>query len=264
MSGDLVIILRSYLISWVFQLMAWPFLSTWFKHLPDRGWAMGRIFGSLAVAIIVWELSYLNLPVNTNVGVGVVGAVMLGAAFWQRKQQGAMSKEEFKKIIHFVAVEEYFFLVVFGMMALTRGFAPELNSLEKFMDFGFIKRYLMSPTLPAEDMWMAGLPINYYSFGHFWMSIVIRVLSVEPSVGYNLSLGFIFGSSVSLVFLLTMLLLEKVSHKAKLFGGLAATLAVCVGGNSHYWWYLISHHSIKGYWYADATRFIHNTIHETP
>lgn len=47
-------------------------------------------------------------------------------------------------------------------------------------------------------------------------------------------------------------------------GGLIGSLLVIIGGNTHTLWYFIKNHNWKGYWYADATRFIENTIHEFP
>jgi len=47
-------------------------------------------------------------------------------------------------------------------------------------------------------------------------------------------------------------------------GGLMGSLLTCLGGNSHILWYLVKNKGFAGYWYADATRFIENTIHEFP
>jgi len=163
-----------------------------------------------------------------------------------------------------IAIEEYLFLVGFGIMAIFRAHAPNLDSLEKFMDFGFLKQYLVSPTLPAMDMWQAGNIINYYSFGHFWGSILVRIWGVAPAVGYNLILAFIFGTGMSLTFLVCVMLLGKKNSRTATFGGLIGALAVMVAGNSHSIWYLLKNNSLSNYWYAEATRFIHNTIHEFP
>ncbi|KKS30833.1 MAG: hypothetical protein UU92_C0018G0002 [candidate division WWE3 bacterium GW2011_GWA1_42_12] len=160
-----------------------------------------------------------------------------------------MPKTDFRETLRFIVMEEYLFLVGFWLMAWVRGFAPEIRTLEKFMDYGFIRRYLMSPTLPAEDMWMAGQSINYYSFGHFWASVVIRFFRVEPAYGYNLVLALIAGLTSSMSFMVASNL-TAAKEKARIIGGLVGSLAVTIGGNTHTVWYLLSHLGLEGYWYA--------------
>jgi len=65
-----------------------------------------------------------------------------------------------------------------------------------------LKKYLVSDVLPAKDIWWAGKSINYYSFGHFMASILVRLWGVGlEKGGYNLVLAFILGLSLSLLFL---------------------------------------------------------------
>ena len=59
--------------------------------------------------------------------------------------------------------------------------------------------------------------------------------------------------------------LKKMAGDWKLImGGVLGSLLVCLGGNTHTLWYFIKNKGLDGYWYADATRFIENTIHEFP
>lgn len=261
--SDISIIGKVYLISLVWQLISWPFISWFFKDLADKGWAMGRLVTTLIVSLVIWQLAIFGLPVNTNWGVLLLTAVMLVGAAVMYKKRGLIKKAELIKAAKYISLEEYLFIV--GLVALTviRGFMPDIHNLEKFMDFGFVNRYLLSSGLPAEDMWYAGGQINYYSFGHFWASILIRFLSVNPAIGYNLVLAIILGFGLMLAFSVASNLIHG-KDEGKIIGGLVAALAVCVGGNSHTIWYFLNHLSFKGYWYAEATRFIYNTIHEFP
>ncbi len=154
--------------------------------------------------------------------------------------------------------EEIIFLITYFSFALVRGFAPDILGLEKYMDFGFINSYLHSPTLPAPDMWFAGKSINYYSFGHFWASNVIRTWGISPAIGYNLMLAFLFAIS----FLISFSIIYNLG--LPWIAGVFGAILVVVGGNTHTIWSLLAKHTLNGYWYADATRFIHNTIHEFP
>jgi len=261
--ADIQTIFGCYLISLVWAIVAWPFVSRVFYNLPDKGWALGRILFTLIAALVVWNLSLFGLRMNTDEGLLLVSAVMMGLSVVAYKKRMREDNADFYTSLKYIFIEEYLFIIGFFLMALVRGFAPEIRSLEKFMDYGFVRRYMMSPTLPAEDMWLAGEQINYYSFGHFWASIVIRFFRVEVSYGYNLVLALIAGLTLSTSFMVASNLIMA-KEKARMIGGLVASLAVSVAGNSHAIWYFLNHLGMQGYWYADATRFIYNTIHEFP
>ena len=263
-SVDLTTILKTYIISLGLQFLIWPLIKKYFSKLPDQGWALGRVLITLMAALLIWQLSYLGIAENNNGKLFAILALFGLLSLWQIITHGVKAFTVAKTTAKIIAIEEYLFLVGFGVMALIRAHAPSLDSLEKFMDFGFLKQYLLSPTLPAPDMWQAGQTINYYSFGHFWASIWLRIWGVAPAVGYNLMLAFIFGTSMSLVFLVCVTLAGNKSSKAATFGGIIGALGVMVAGNSHVIWYLIKNRSLDNYWYAEATRFIHNTIHEFP
>jgi len=266
MTSDLVIIFQVYLISFGLQLIAWPWLFKFGKKLADYGWASGRVAVSLTTALIIWFFGHLKAAVNNDFG---IATALLVIVFLTWKVLGKEIKPAFKilrKIGAFVLVEEILFAVGLFIYAIVRGYQPDILGLEKFMDFGFIKSYLASATLPTADMWWAGGAINYYSFGQFWASILIRIWGVAPSVGYNLMLAFILASTLSLAFSVVVnLFAEKELSRSKMtMAGLVGAVLVTLGGNSQTIWYFLTKGTLTGYWYADATRFIPNTIHEFP
>ncbi len=263
-SADLLIIFKTYLVSLGLQFLIWPIIKKVFSKLPDEGWALGRVMITLICALVIWQLSYLGFTENNNGKIYAILTLVGLSSLWIVYTNGIKSFFVSKATAKIIAIEEYLFLVGLGVMAIFRAHAPNLDSLEKFMDFGFLKQYLVSPTLPAMDMWQAGQTINYYSFGHFFASVLVRIWGVTPAVGYNLVLAFIFGTGMSLVFLICLMLLAKKNSRAATFGGLVGALAVMVAGNSHSIWYLLKNGNLTNYWYAEATRFIHNTIHEFP
>lgn len=265
MTSDLLIIFQTYFILWGFQLLVWPWLFRYGSKLADHGWAAGRTLGALFVSLLIWFLAHARLPVNTDAGVFFGLLVLTGATWLFQKKNIRPALASLSKIGWVVAAEEILFALGYFIYALVRGYQPEILGLEKFMDFGFIKSYLTSPTLPAKDMWWAGGSINYYSFGHFWASILTRVLGVVPEVSYNLVLAFIMATGLSLVFsLIVNLGGEKIAKRKAIAGGMLGALLVMLGGNSHTAWSLIAKGTLTDYWYADATRFIYNTIHEFP
>ena len=263
MLRDLAVVAQVYLILFGLQLLAWPWVYKLFHQLMDRGWATGRVLITIGLATIVWWLGHLKIPANTTAGVSLILLVIISLT-WLRLHK------EIKKALVFlrhhwklIALEESLFLIGLIGFAWVRAHQPDIFGLEKFMDYGFIKSYLNSPTLPAMDMWLAGKTINYYSFGHFWASILIRIWGVRSEVGYNLMLAFLFGSSLSIAFSIIINLCKRFSFKTAV-GGLIGSLLVTVGGNTHTISSLIKKSNLNGYWYADATRFIHNSIHEFP
>lgn len=265
MIRDLLLLFQVYLILWGFQLLAWPWLFHLNRGLVDRGWSLGRTATGLVVAVIVWSGAHLSLPVNSEFGITAVFGVLFCLTFFFRKKEIGEAFVGLSKMGWVIGTEELLFLVGFIVYALVRGYQPSILGLEKFMDFGFIKSYLSSPTLPAADMWWAGKTINYYSFGHFFASVLIRTWGVGAEIGYNIVLAFILGSSLALSFSIVVNLFgEAVGKWRRIFSGLIGAFLVVLGGNSHAIWSLLSKKTLAGYWYADATRFIENTIHEFP
>ncbi len=251
MGSDLWIIFKVYLISLGLQFLLWPLVSKLFKVLLDKGWALGRVFGVLSISLPIWFTEHF-FPVNTKLAIILMILLLslISLRFLQNKQSEKLNK--------IVILEEVLFASGLIGLSIIRGFQPNILGLEKFMDFGFIKQYFLTSKLPAPDMWLAGSHINYYSFGHFLTSILIKIWGVQLGVGYNLMLGWILGTSLALSFSLL------INLESGFIGSIMGAFLTCLGGNSHILWYLIKHKNLEGYWYADATRFIYHTIHEFP
>ena len=278
MTRDVVVIFQVYLISFGLQMIAWPWLFKFGGKLMDHGWASGRTVITLVVALAIWFTGHLKAPVNNDFGVAIALLVIVFLTWKLLGKEIKPALRSVHKIGYLVLAEEILFALGFFGYALVRGYQPDILGLEKFMDFGFIKSYLVSSTLPAADMWWAGGTINYYSFGQFWASVLIRIWGVAPSVGYNLMLAFILASTLSLAFSVIVNLLERdpsttpafseaslgMTKGRLIFSGLVGAALVTLGGNSHTIWYFLTKGTLAGYWYADATRFIQNTIHEFP
>lgn len=238
------------------------------KHLPDHGWSLGRITIWLITSLIIWFLAHLGIPLNTNSGTFLLIALVSGVSgylFWRnRKTLMASLKSKLALILTF----EILFYTGFVLLAILRSIKPEILDLEKFMDAGFMASYLRSPLLPAPDMWLAGESINYYSFGHFMGSVMLRVWRIKLEYGYNLLLALMMAFTLSMSYMAIVTWIKIIKPKASLMrtsiGACIGGIWVTFGGNMHTIWYLISNGSWEGYWYASATRFIDRTIHEFP
>lgn len=261
--GDVGVVGIVWVLSLALQVLGWSWSKRFFSGLRDRGWAMGRLVSWLVVSLVIWILGHWGLRVNNDWGIGGAVIVLVGLGLREMKKGKGEKKEDWWK---WVVWEEGLFLLGLVGLSLIRSFEPSLFSLEKFMDYGFIKKYMVSEILPAEDIWWAGRPINYYSFGHFMASILVRIWGIELERGYNLVLAFILGLSLSLSFSLIINWGKgkKREEKGLVIGGLMGALLTCLGGNSYALWYLLKNRGWEGFWYADATRFIERTIHEFP
>lgn len=264
---NLTLLLYAWFVLLILQLAVGPLLVSWFTRLADRGWALGRLVGWLGISLLIWNLSHLNIPANTQLGIWLAFlSVIFSASFFNFKRRQEF-KRWFRSMWPILLLEEVLFFASFIGFGLIRSFNPNMLDLEKFMDGGFIASYLRSPTLPMEDMWLAGFKVNYYTFGHFMGAVLTRIWAVDVSYSYNLLLAVIFGLTVSGGFSLVFNLInfrQPRFHFSGVVGALLGSALLVFGGNSHTLWYWLKHQSLTGYWYAEATRFIEFTIHEFP
>jgi len=185
------------------------------------------------------------------------------------------------------ANQEALFMALLLIWAYLRVLKPDLEGLEKFMDFGFMNSILRSDWLPAPDMWLSGAGINYYYLGHFVAAFLTRITFINSAVSYNLMMATLFALSFMLAYTVAEFLIEIYqknstkqefhpnSKRAGVIAGVFAGLAVCVAGNLHSLIFAVlfpKKNISETYWFPDATRYIgynpdildDKTIHEFP
>jgi uncharacterized membrane protein len=181
-----------------------------------------------------------------------------------------------------ICVEEGLFFLGLLFWTYVRGQEPSVHGLEKFMDFGFINSILRSDFFPPKDIWMSGMSINYYYFGHLIGATLIKICGIVSDKGYNLLVATIFAFGISLTFSFVFNLINKSfkdNLKLAFFGAIIGTYILNFSGNLHPiylftsgynpdvpvpFWEIFSTYSPEKYWYPNATRFIPFTIHEFP
>ena len=179
-----------------------------------------------------------------------------------------------EKNYKYLILQELIFTVGYILWVFVRAHQPDINGLEKLMDFGFINSTLRGKFLPPADMWLAGSSINYYWYGHYITALITKLSQVPSTVTFNLMLATILGSTLTGVFSLVATLISKttklIDNKKIIFAGIIAAVAVAFAGNFHSAFYILKDGESK-YWYPDATRFIgynpetnDKTIHEFP
>jgi len=247
-----------------------PLTKLFFKNFFDFGYAFSKIIAILLVCYLVWLVGSLHLlPFTLPTLLFIIFCLVILNFYLTRKFKKEFFND-FKKAWKILIFEELLFFFALFFWSYVRGFQPDIEGLEKFMDFGFVNSILRSRYFPPADMWMAGKTINYYYFGHLVAAVLTKLSNLSSTVTYNLMIATIFAFTFTGAF---SLVANLISHwKLKIFGGLLSALLLTLGGNLHaFWWFLTHNLSFTGYWYPDATRFIvekfgalDNTIHEFP
>ena len=174
-------------------LIAFPLASVVLRGLPDRGWAASKVLGLLLVGWLGYTLAMMQLA---QFGRGLLlfcALALAGLSAWILLRNGRAGWEDLRAHLarpgmwrYIIAAEVLFALAFFGW-AWFRAHNPDIYSLEKFMDFGFMNSITLSGTFPPDDMWLAGHHINYYYFGYVLMAALSLLAGVSTEVGYNLA-----------------------------------------------------------------------------
>ena len=282
MANDFLTILSWWFLFFVLGFINLPLTWWFFRKFFDLGYVFSKISALLIISYLVWLIGSLRLLPFSSISIWLVLILLaLANLLITRKYKKELFKglKNARKILIF---EELLFFAALTFWSLIRGFQPDINGLEKFMDFGFINSILRSDYFPPADIWMSGETINYYYFGHLVAAVLTKLSGIKSVITYNLMIATVFAlsfvASFSLAANLVSQIKSKVSKKINwrtiIIAGLLSALLFTLGGNLHTAaWHLIP--AIKGesqfYWYPDATRFIgynppveDKTIHEFP
>lgn len=257
-------------------------LTTWlFKGFFDRGYALAKIIGILAISYLAWILGSFKILPFFSETLWLIILLVTGFSFWFSQRQNLKLKKLIQENWRLFVLEEGIFFLALVFWSFVRGFQPNIQGLEKFMDYGFVNSILRSRYFPPADMWLAGETINYYYFGHLTAAVLTKLSGLDSAITYNLMMATLFALSFTAAFCLggnlIFLAAEKKSPKKPrglkwtIAGGLLTAVLLTLGGNLHPLWWFLKNGNFKTYWYPDATRFIvpkfgalDNTIHEFP
>lgn len=304
--NDVPTILLWYLAIAAIGLIFFPLTATLFRVFPDRGYGLTKIAGIALFGYSVWLVSSLHLIPFSVLSIAIVGTIWLVVNILIVLKRSSVGKSKqklsfiesyksfFPETIELVILEEILFLAALLFWAWIRGHEPSLNSLEKFMDYGFMNAANRTAYFPPQDMWLApsnvaadpykgGFFINYYYFGHYITAFLTKLTGIASETTYNLQLATIFAfswlGSFSIGYTLIKSKFEKIRNITAISTGLLSGFLVTVAGNLHTiylftkgyenehpvpFWQIFQLGWNPSYWYPNATRFIPNTIHEFP
>lgn len=286
MINDFFLIFHWWFLLFILGLFFFPLTSFIFNNFFDKGYALSKTIAILLTSWFIWLLGSLKILPFSSQTIWLVIILLSIGNFWLLKKVKNDFINKLKDNWGIFLFEEFLFFITLALWSFVRGFQPNIQGLEKFMDYGFLNSILRSKYFPPTDMWLAGETINYYYFGHLISAFLTKLSGLDSAITYNLMIATIlaltfissFSLGANMVFiwlsdwkLKTENLLRINNWKLIIIGGLLAAFLTNLGGNFHPLWWYSKNSDFKTYWYPDATRFIvekfgahDNTIHEFP
>lgn len=228
-----------------FGIVTLPLATKIWGNFSSGGFFLSQPMGLVFTCLVLWTLAHLKI-FKINILCILLSALIVGILCYAPKTFRESLKEKINSrgFLESIVIEETVFLVVFYLMCYFKGFMPDINGQEKYMDYGFIMSMLRDGSLPAKDMWLSGYNINYYYFGQYIWSVVIKLSGVDSGVGYTLAMCSATALPCAMSFSIGKYLIEASSKKGftdnvlvKYVAGLATALAVSIWGNSHSFYY---------------------------
>ncbi|OGL53251.1 hypothetical protein A3K55_02055 [Candidatus Shapirobacteria bacterium RBG_13_44_7] len=287
MFSDLRFIILWWLVILLVGFVSFPLTTKVFSKFYDRGYIFSKIISLGLATYLIFVLGVFKILPFTVLSIVLT---LLALAVFNYRYFPTWLKTLKEKYPVFI-FEEAIFLLILTAWSFVRAYAPDIEGLEKYMDWGFINSILRTRFMPPADMWFTPLPINYYYFGHLVFAFLTKLSNISSAITYNLAIATVcaltFVSGFSLVSNLTFSIFKKAKIGPILLSGLLAALFLTFGGNLHTV-YKVAKINIQknghllltkdalvsasqAYWYPDATRFIgfdpdinDKTIHEFP
>ena len=280
-------IIKWYLMLILMTIAGLPLTLYLFDNFYDKGYIFSKVIGILLTGYIVWLLSsfkiikfnYLSSLICTIITI-LASYIILYITMLKEKNNFQKIKNKIKINIFTILRIEIAFLAIFLIACYIKGFNPDVNSTEKFMDYGYMAIINKTDYMPPTDLWFSGKSINYYYFGQYISTFMSKLAKVKVNYGYNLMLITLFSltflESFSIAYNLLLKSTSKKTIKKRLLyiGGIIAGLSNTIAGNMHYVIYKIILPIINkntSYYFPDSTRYIgynpdtiDKTIHEFP
>lgn len=231
-----------WLVVQLLGFLALPLTYTVFRNFADRGYAFSKPVGLLIVAYLVWlpiSLRFLRNQLATYLLALVLLAAFSYFLFRRRREMLDFFRERWRLIGAIETVFTLAFLAFVGVRMLNPDLWHPWQGGEKPMEFAFLNAILRSPHFPPYDPYYAGGYLNYYYYGIYLVSVLIKLTGIVPQIAFNLAIPTLFALTVTNAFSLGFNLTARgVGHEARLSDwrgplsvGLLAALFVAVLGN---------------------------------
>jgi YYY domain-containing protein len=254
-----------WLVLEVMGLLAFPLVAFVLRRFRDRGWAFAKTIALLLVGYLVWLPASLQLlPYTWATTLGallVVGVAGFAVGWATRADLLAFARQRWRLLL---GTEALFTLAFLGF-AVIRAQNPDLFHIwrggEKPMELAYIDGILRSRYFPPLDAWFSGGYINYYYYGQYLLTILIRLSSVIPTTAFNLADPTLFALVLTGAFSIVSHLTRR--WWAGLLGGFFVAMMANLDG-LHQVLAAWQHHTPLAFDYWASSRVIPNTINEFP
>jgi len=257
---ELKYILLWYIIFLGFNFIGLAVAGKFFKKWFDKGFAVSKFIGFLAVTLPLWLLSSLQIVPFSQWSALIIYILLFIWSVFKLKKQGF-------KFERTMLNEEIIFLIVFMIWNVIRSTNPRIEGTEKFMNLAFMNSISRSSFFPPSDMWFSGGTINYYYIGHYMYTFVAKLGSIPMSFAYNLALNTIISYAFVSTYSIVRQLTKDSLKKASIIIALGAAIWLCFGGTIQYFYRVLEAliNNVKfEYWFPEATRTIPFAINEFP
>ena len=207
-------------------LAALPIAAVLFRRFPDRGAGVALPLALVVVTVPAYWVGHLAFgwPALLVGLATLVGAAVAATKLTDAKPQWNVAGET--AVVFAVA-----FLLVIAIRAADPFIAPlPLSAGEKFLDHGLLQAILRAETLPPEDFWYAGEPVQYYYGGQLIAALLTMLTWTAPDYAYNLALAGFYGMLVAAAFGIGGTLAAARGASRRL-GGIVAALLVGIASN---------------------------------
>ena len=177
-------------------LAAWPLTAAIFGRWGDAGHAWARLLGWLLGGYLVWIGASLRLWANLA-WVAWLSVALVALVGWLVVRRGRRAiavawREHRRRIVG----REILFAAAFGGMVVVRLLNPDLwhpyFGGEKMMELAYLNAIGRSAHMPPFDPYFAGGYLNYYYYGHYLVSYLLKLTGLAPEVGFNLAIPALF------------------------------------------------------------------------
>ena len=210
--NDISYITIWWLILFVIGVINLPLSSVILKRFSDNGYGFSKTIGILITSFVVFLLSIIkSIPFSQITIVSTLLLLLIVNIYLIYKTPKILSKV--RGNLRIIIAQEFLFIFGLAFWSWVRGHNPDINGLEKFMDYGFITSTLRGEYLPPSDMWFAGETINYYWFGHFVTALLTKLSAIPSAITYNLMIATIAGMTLTSAFSIVSTLVKNLKLK---------------------------------------------------
>lgn len=260
---ELWLTIQFYFLFILIGLLGYVILRNIFKEVSNALiYTISKTIGLIILGYPIWLLSsikILNFSSNTIVQI-IFFILLISTIIYQIRKSKiknlhsltSLIKKNQTEILKIILIE-LVGLILYLSYLYIRAFRPELSSTEKPMDILMLSSAGKTDFFPFFDPWWSENLVNYYYYGFYLFALVLKLGDIPYTIGYNLSLGFIFSQ--------TFIIAGAIAHyftksiKAAIISGLFINFA----GNLHYTNCLIQNYNkdlnIECY-YPKATRIL--------